>query len=127
MTDAQSDQNIGTTFDKSNSEDQKKYFNNYYQTDINFNASEVDAVVGFFLKRGFEKVSAINTASVLLQQAEIDEVPVFQLLDTITGITDAQLNNVIAQILNMNRNKTSKLGYKQKENTELFDQRNILI
>ena len=119
MTDAQSDQNIGSTFDKSNSEDQKKYFNNYYQTDINFNASEVDAVVGFFLKRGFEKVSAINTASVLLQQAEIDEVPVFQLLDTITGITDAQLNNVIAQILNMNRNKTSKLGYKQKENTEL--------
>ena len=98
MTDAQSDQNIGSTFDKSNSEDQKKYFNNYYQTDINFNASEVDAVVGFFLKRGFEKVSAINTASVLLQQAEIDEVPVFQLLDTITGITDAQLNNVIAQI-----------------------------
>ena len=50
MSDAQSGQNIGSTFNKDNSEDQKRYFNNYYKTDINFNASEVDAVIGFFLK-----------------------------------------------------------------------------
>jgi hypothetical protein len=126
MSDAQSGKNIGSTFDKDNSEYQKKYFNNYYKTDINFNASEVDAVIGFFLKRGFEKVSAINTASVLLQQADIDQVPVFQLLDTIAGISDVQLNNVITQILNMNRPKTSKLGYKPPQTSELFDQRNII-
>ena len=30
MSDAQSGKNIGSTFDKDNSEDQKKYFNNYY-------------------------------------------------------------------------------------------------
>ncbi len=83
--------------------------------------------IGFFLKRGFEKISAINTASVLLQQADIDEVPVFQLLDTINGISDVQLNNVIAQILNMNRTKTSKLGYKPPQTFELFDQRNIIV
>jgi succinate dehydrogenase flavin-adding protein (antitoxin of CptAB toxin-antitoxin module) len=123
---ASSDQNTGSTFNKDNSEDQKKYFNNYFKTQINYNASEVDAVIGHFLKRGFEKLSAINTASVILQQADIDEVPVFQLLDTLSGTTDVQLNNIIAQILNLNRQKTSLLGYRSKSVDELFDQRNII-
>lgn len=123
---ASSDQNIGSTFDKDNPDDQKRYFNNYFNSEINYNAGEVDAVIGYFLKRGFEKISAINTASVLLQQAEIDEVPVFQLLDTLDGTTEVQLNNIIAQILNLNRQKTSLLGYRSKSADELFDQRNII-
>ena len=123
---ASSDQNVGSTFDKDNTEDQKRYFNNYFKTEINYNASEVDAVIGYFLKRGFEKLSAINTASVLLQQAQIDEVPVFQLLDTLQGTTAVQLNNIVAQILNLNRQKTSLLGYRSKSQDELFDQRNII-
>jgi hypothetical protein len=123
---ASSDQNTGSTFDKDNPNDQKRYFNNYFNSEINYNAGEVDAVIGYFLKRGFEKISAINTASVLLQQAEIDEVPVFQLLDTLDGTTEVQLNNIIAQILNLNRQKTSLLGYRSKSTDELFDQRNII-
>jgi|TARA_B110000495_G_C22802100_1_gene468525 succinate dehydrogenase flavin-adding protein (antitoxin of CptAB toxin-antitoxin module) len=118
---ASSDQHVSTP------EDQKKYFNNYFQTEINYNASEVDAVIGYFLKRGFEKLSAINTASVILQQAEVDDVPVFELLDTLSGTTDVQLNNIIAQILNLNRQKTSLLGYRSKATEELFDQRNIIV
>ena len=61
-----------------------------------------------------------------MQQADIDEVPVFQLLDTLSGTTDVQLNNIIAQILNLNRQKTSLLGYRSKSVDELFDQRNII-
>ena len=124
---ANSDQNIGTTFNKNNTEDQKKLFNNYFDTQINFTPSEVDAVIGYFLKRGFEQVAAVNTASVLLQQAEIDEVPVFQLLDTIKGTNEVELNNIIAQILNLNRSKTSMLGYRSSVTEELFDQRNIIV
>ena len=52
---ASSDQNIGTTFNKSDSNDQRKFFNNYFKSEINYNASEVDAVIGYFLKRGFDK------------------------------------------------------------------------
>lgn len=124
---ASSDQNVGTTFNKNNTEDQKKLFNNYFDTQINFTPSEVDAVIGYFLKRGFEQVAAVNTASVLLQQAEIDEVPVFQLLDTIKGTNEVELNNIIAQILNLNRSKTSMLGYRSSVTEELFDQRNIIV
>jgi|TARA_B100001094_G_scaffold222440_1_gene216495 hypothetical protein len=122
-----SDQNTGTTFNKSNSDDQRKFFNNYFKTEINYNASEVDAVIGYFLKRGFDKLAAINTSSVILQQASIDEVPVFELLDTLNGIDDVQLNNVLAQILNQNRQKTSMLGFRSKSEQELFDQRNIIV
>lgn len=124
---ASSDQNTGTTFNKSDSNDQRKFFNNYFKSEINYNASEVDAVIGYFLKRGFDKLAAINTSSVILQQASIDEVPVFELLDTLNGIDEVQLNNVLAQILNLNRQKTSMLGFRSKSNQELFDQRNIIV
>lgn len=124
---ASSDQNIGSTFDKSNSDDQRRFFNNYFKTEINYNASEVDAVIGYFLKRDFDKIAAINTASVILQQAAIDNVPVFELLDTLDGIDNVQLNNVLAQVLNLNRQKTSMLGFRSQNKSELFDQRNILV
>jgi len=44
-----------------------RFFDNFYNREISYNASEVDAVIGYFLKRGFDRIAAINTASVLLQ------------------------------------------------------------
>jgi hypothetical protein len=109
-------------------EDTKKFFDNFFKTEISYNPSEVDAVVGYFLKRGFEKTSAISTASVLLQQAQIDELNVQELLDTLKGVTDVQLSVIVAQILNFNRSKTSALGFRDDQTSlELFDQRNILV
>ena len=103
-----------------------EYFNNFYNLEISYNPSEVDAVIGYFLKRGFEKVSAINTASVLLQQAKIDELNVQQLIDTLKGVTDVQLSLIVAQILNFNREKTSVLGFRDEATqSELFNQRNV--
>ena len=105
-----------------------EFFNNFYNLEISYNASEVDAVIGYFLKRGFERISAINTASVLLQQAKIDDLNVQQLLDTLKGVTDVQLSLIVAQILNFNREKTSVLGFRDDKNqTELFDLRNVVI
>ena len=105
----------------------KKFFDNYYNKEISYNASEVDAVIGYFLKRVFDNVSAVNTASILLQQAEIDKLTVFKLLDTLKGINDVQLSNVVAQILNLNRSKVSTLGYRVPEEKQLFDQRQIIV
>lgn len=105
-----------------------EFFNNFYNIEISYNPSEVDAVIGYFLKRGFGNVSAINTASVLLQQAKIDELNVQQLLDTLKGVSDVQLSLIVAQILNFNRAKTSVLGFRDaNSNLELFDQRNIVV
>lgn len=105
-----------------------EYFNNFYNLEISYNPSEVDAVIGYFLKRGFEKTAAINTASVLLQQAKIDDLNVQQLIDTLKGVTDVQLSLIVAQILNFNREKTSVLGFRDENSQqELFDQRNVVI
>lgn len=105
-----------------------EYFNNFYNIEISYNPSEVDAVIGYFLKRGFGKTSAINTASVLLQQAKIDELNVQELIDTLKGVTDVQLSLIVAQILNLNRDKTSVLGFRDLlSKVTLFDQRNIVI
>ena len=105
-----------------------EFFNNFYNLEISYNPSEVDAVIGYFLKRGFDKTAAINTASVLLQQAKIDELNVQQLLDTLKGVDEVQLSLIVAQILNFNREKTSVLGFRDElTQSELFDQRNVVI
>lgn len=105
-----------------------EFFNNFYNIEISYNPSEVDAVIGYFLKRGFEKVSAINTASVLLQQAKIDDLNVQELLDTLKGVSDVQLSLIVAQILNINRSKTSVLGFRDATGqATLFDQRNVVV
>mgnify|MGYP001302884515 CR=1 FL=1 len=104
------------------------YFNSFYSNGaISYTQNEVDAVVGYFLKRGFEKIAAINTSGVLLEQAKRDNVPVFKLLDTLVGINDVQLSNIVAQILNLNRSKVSTLGYRVPEEKQLFDQRQIIV
>ena len=105
-----------------------EFFNTFYDIEISYNPSEVDAVIGYFLKRGFQKTSAINTASVLLQQAKIDNLNVQVLIDTLKGVSDVQLSLIVAQILNFNRSKTSVLGFRDENSQiELFDQRNVVI
>jgi|TARA_Y100000389_G_C17434330_1_gene504563 hypothetical protein len=105
----------------------KKFFDNYYNREISYNAADVDAVIGYFLKRGFDNVAAVNTSSVLLQQADRDQITVFQLIDTLKGVNDVQLSNIVAQILNLNRSKVSTLGYKIPEEKQLFEQRQIIL
>jgi hypothetical protein len=119
-----------TRSDSTNNQDTNsttRFFDNFYEQEISFNASEVDAVIGYFLKRGFDKVAATNTASIILQQASSDGISAFQLIDTLKGATDVQLSNVIAQILNTNRSKTSAVGYKVAPQRQLFDQRQIIV
>jgi len=102
------------------------FFDNYYNQKLEFNANEVDAVINFFEKRGFEKSSAITTGTVLLQQAKLDDVKVFKLLDTLKGLDEAQLSVVVAEVLNYNRLKTSTLGVKTTAKTNALDNRNVV-
>ena len=109
------------------SRDVRLFFNNYFNETITYPAGEIDAVVGFFKKRGFDDIASNSTSIVLLQQAKIDEVEVFQLLDTLKGLTDVQLSAVVAEVLNYNRQKNSTLGYRQQDTSELLEKRNVLV
>ena len=90
-----------------------------------FNANDYDATVGFFVKRGFDRQPAEETAYVILQQAKIDSVPVTQILDILTGATPAQLSELITVVLNANRYKTSRLGVRNTRTSKDTVSRNI--
>ena len=104
----------------------KQFFDNYFQKAVSFPAAEIDATVAFFTKRGFDTSSANSTAIIMLNQARVENVSVFSLLDKLKGLTDVQLSQVVAQVLNTYREKTSLLGYRTAVQTDTFEARNIL-
>ena len=104
----------------------KKFFDNYNSKDINYNANEVDATIGFFVNRNFDSGSAINIASILLQQAKKDKVDIYQLLDTLKGINEIQLSTIVAKIMNSNRSNLSLLGIKRSLEQNTIESRNII-
>lgn len=104
----------------------KDFFETYAEDPISLSANELDSVVGYFEKRGFEKTAAISVASTILKQAKLDNVKVFKLLDTLRGLTDVQLSSLVTEILNYNRPKTSTLGYKTESSVAELEARNII-
>ena len=92
---------------------------------VEFSASEYDAVVGFFEGKEYTRESAQSIGYILLKQAKTDNVPIFQVLDTLGKATPVVLSQLVAEILNANRYKTSVLGYKQARDTADHINRNI--
>jgi hypothetical protein len=103
----------------------KDFFDQYFKQKLTFPAAQIDAVIGYFLKRGFSELSAKSTSIVLLTQARQDGINVFRLLDTLTGLTDVQLSKVVTEVLNASREKTSMLGYKILIVEDTLESRNI--
>jgi hypothetical protein len=103
----------------------KQFFNRYFTEQLTFPANQIDAVVGFFMKRGFSEQSAKSTGIVLMSQARLENVNVFQLLDTLKNLNSAQLSSVVTQVMNSSREKISILGYKILAVEETAESRNI--
>ena len=103
------------------------FFDKYFTGKLEFASNEVDAVISFFEKRGFEKSAAISTGSILLQQAKLDGIKVFVLLDTLKGFDEAKLSAVVAEVLNYNRLNTSVLGFKNTTATSTLEKRNVVV
>mgnify|MGYP001383151917 FL=1 len=118
--------NLPVKEDQGSSEKVKRYFNTYYGYQLEFPSNDVDAVIGFLINKGFDKVAAQSTGSVLLQQAKIDGIKVFELIDTLKGLDKLQLSYTVAQVLNFNRQKTSTLGFKVVGTESPLEARNIM-
>lgn len=109
------------------SEEVRSFFDRYYQKEITFPVDQIDAVVGYFLKRGFEETAAKSISILLLSQSRLDNVNVFQLVDTLKGLTDVQLSAVVTEILNSYRERTSTLGFKKQVEELTIESRNIRV
>ena len=97
-----------------------------YEQDYQFNAGEYDAVIAFFVKRGFKRVAAESTAYVILSQAKIDNIKPQQILDQLTYANPALLSELITIILNANRYKSSRLGVRKTLTAKETVSRNII-
>tara|TARA_Y200000002_G_scaffold363_1_gene380 strand:+ start:58516 stop:58887 length:372 start_codon:yes stop_codon:yes gene_type:complete len=118
--------NLPPKQDSSSSDKVNRFFSTFYGYQLEFPSNDVDAVIGFLEKKGFDKISAQSTGSVLLRQAKIDGIKVFELLDTLKNLDKAQLSYTVAQVLNFNRQKTSTLGFKVENNQNPVEARNIM-
>jgi hypothetical protein len=96
-----------------------------YVEPYQFNVNDYDTTVGFFVKRGFDRQPAEETAYIILQQSKIDSVPVAQILDLLTNASPVQLSELITVILNSNRFKTSRLGVRNTKASKDVVSRNI--
>ena len=117
--------NLPRTASTDSADQVKSFFDRYFQHQVTFPSNQIDAVLGYFLKRGFQEDAAKSTSIVLLNQARIENIPVFQLLDTLKGLTDAQLSQVVTEVLNIYREKSSVLGFKIIQTDETIESRNI--
>ena len=61
--------------------DVKQFFDKFFVNQISFPSNQIDAVVGFFLKHGFDVESSRSVGIVLLNQARADNVNVFELIE----------------------------------------------
>lgn len=117
--------NISTPNDSA--ESTREFFNRYFSEVIAFPSNQVDAVVGFFENKGFERAASASIASVLLEQSKIDNINVFDLLENLKSFDKIKLTALVTAILNSNRSAISKLGYREENTPTTFEARNILI
>lgn len=90
----------------------KLFFDSYGEAPLEFSANDVEAAIGFFESRGFDRDAAEITSMTILKQAKLDGVPVYQLLDTLKKLEGTDLSALIGEILNNNRPPSSLLGFK---------------
>lgn len=117
--------NLPPSTTSDSSEEVRNFFDKYFLHQITFPTNQIDAVVGFFLKRGFDDIAARSTSIVLLNQARIENVSPFKLVDTLKGLTGTQLSNVVTEVLNVYRDRSSSLGFKTISTEETAESRNI--
>lgn len=119
--------NLPQTQETDSAAEVRSFFDKYFRHQITFPTNQIDAVLGFFLKRGFQEDTAKATSIVLLNQARIDNVNVFKLVDSLKGLTDVQLSLVVTEVMNSYREKTSYLGFKLTAVDETTESRNIRL
>jgi hypothetical protein len=103
----------------------KLFFDTYGKDPLEFSANDVEATIGFFQSKGFDRDAAEITAVVVLKQAKVEGMPVFQLIDQLKGLDGLKLSALVGEILNNNRPSSSALGFKMANSDDEYKTRNI--
>lgn len=98
---------------KDSSENTIDYFDNYNKLELQFKASESDATIAFFKGRGMDEQAAKSVAFIFLKQCKLDDLKPIELISQLKKLKGNQLDNVLGEILNINRVNISALGTKK--------------
>lgn len=90
----------------------KLFFDTYGQQPLEFNTNDINTAVAFFTSKGFDSDAALSVAVVLLKQAKLDNIPIYEILETLKGFDSLQVSSLVGEILNNNRNNISTLGFR---------------
>ena len=111
---------------KKSDEEVRLFFDRYYTKPISLTDNDLNSVVGFFEAKGFDNSSATAVGITLLNQAKLDGIKVYKLLETLKKYQDIQISAVVAEVLNYNRKRTSAVGFRKDIVTNKTEKRNII-
>lgn len=100
--------------------------NSYYSAPVEMDAGVLNAMSGFFESKKFDSNTAKSLAVIIITQAQIDGYNPMTVLDNLAGLDGVEITELVTQILNYNRFKTSFLGYTTELKPYHEVQRNIL-
>ena len=103
-----------------------RIFGDYFNNQVQINSGEYDAVIGFFKSKDYTDESAETLSYVICRQARIDNVSAMTVLDQLSSTDPQELSDIVAEILNLYRFKSSLVGKKQDNPTQDVVSRNIL-
>jgi hypothetical protein len=112
--------------EKSSSDSTVKAFNLYNDVPVELDNQTLVAMTGFLETRGFALESAENIAIVIMIQSVRDQYNPMTVLESMKKLGENDLSQIIAEILNYNRLKTSVLGSVQQITPVEFVKRNIV-
>ena len=99
---------------KSSSDQTNKTFELYHDLPVQLDQNTLIAMQGFLENRGFSKESSELISITVLLQASRESYNPMSVIETMKQLGDNDLSQVIAEILNFNRFKTSVLGSVQR-------------
>ena len=103
-----------------------RIFGDYFNNQVQINSGEYDAVIGFFKSKDYTDESAETLSYVICRQARIDNISAMTVLDQLSSTDPQELSDIVAEILNLYRFKSSLVGKKQDNPTQDVVSRNIL-
>ena len=109
-----------------NSKKTLRIFGDYFDKSVTVDSAEYDAMIAFFTSKDYDQQSAETIAYVIARQAKIDQVSGFSILDQLTNTDPQELTDIVAEILNLYRFKSSLIGKKTTNETPDVISRNII-
>lgn len=113
--------------EESSSSKTTKTFNQYYDIPVQLDQNVLVAMKGFLENRGFSEASSESIAITIMVQAKRDDYNPMAVLESMKKLNETTLSQIVSEILNYNRFKSSVLGSVQKTAVVENVQRNIVV